>query len=84
MFNPQMIEQADELRTLAQQRRNRGRHTGKLAKGWAHSPRPAPAEGSADYAVELMLAGWRHARGEAIEQLRFELHGNQDQWEDFR
>lgn len=29
-----MIDRADELRELAQQRRNRGLATGKSAKGW--------------------------------------------------
>jgi hypothetical protein len=42
-----MIENADELRTVAQQRRNRGLHTGKAAKGW-NVKRPDPEKGSFD------------------------------------
>jgi hypothetical protein len=34
-----MIENADAYRLTAQQRRNRGLHTGKAAKGWNAKPR---------------------------------------------
>jgi hypothetical protein len=62
-----MIENADELRTLAQQRRNTGLHTGKRAKGWDFT-RPPP-----DYAPnswEALCAGAREAWRSECRQIR--------------
>lgn len=38
-----MTDNADDFRTAAQVRRNKGQHTGKMAKGWAFK-RPDPTD----------------------------------------
>lgn len=65
-------------RDAAMARRNRGHHVGATAKGH-NFKRPAP-EGHARVIAE-MKAGWRHARTDAIEQFRFDVHGHE--WEGF-
>jgi len=54
-----MTDHADELRTLAQDRRNRGQPTGKSAKGWNVNP-----------SARMPLEGFERVRSAALASLR--------------
>lgn len=64
-----MIERADEFRTRAMDRRNRGRHVGVSAKGW-NVPRPALDPSDFQSHVIMALELWRTDKGEAINDFR--------------
>ena len=64
-----MIQQAAELKAAQQDRRNRGFHTGKAAKGW-NAKRRGPRAGSLEYFLAAADALEAFRRGEAIEQAR--------------
>lgn len=75
-----MIEQAAELKAAQQDRRNRGFHTGKAAKGW-NVRRSDPAAGSWGRAVAETKSRWSFARGEAANAFRAAVYG--DPMDDF-
>jgi len=54
-----MIDKADELRQAAADRRNRGLHTGKQAKGW-NVKRPDPVDEIALLAARLKATFREH------------------------
>lgn len=60
-----MIENADQLRELANQRRARGEATGKSAPGWDFK-RPDAPKGSWDDLVARTKAGWEADKARAI------------------
>jgi hypothetical protein len=69
MIHNHMIENADQYRANAIARRNRGRHTGKLAEGWEYK-RPDPEKGSFAHVLASTKAKWDCAAGMAQEAYR--------------
>lgn len=51
-------ERMERGRELALQRRNAGKHTGRMAKGWNYK-RPDPEEGTFERARQAVVARWQ-------------------------
>lgn len=67
-----MIDNADELRTLAQVARNRGRHTGTCAAGWNVKRPEMPNDWLAP--IEETIIRLRHTLSE-VHDMRDQLAG---------